>query len=99
MVHGGCVYILTNAHHTTLYIGVTSDLVARLWEHQNKQDSKSFASRYNLNKLVYYEAHSAIQEAIDREKYMKGKMRKWKIELITSFNPEWCDLSEVVKSW
>ena len=99
MVHGGCVYILTNAHHTTLYIGVTSDLLSRLWEHQSNVYPNSFTSRYNLNKLVYYELHPSIQEAIDREKYMKGKVRKWKNELITSFNPNWKDLGDEIKSW
>jgi putative endonuclease len=99
MVHGGCIYILTNTHHTTLYIGVTSDLVSRLWEHQNNTNSKSFTFRYNLTKLVYYEVHSSIQEAIAREKYMKGKVRKWKDDLITSLNPDWKDLSSIINSW
>jgi putative endonuclease len=96
MVHGGSVYILTNKNNTTVYTGVTSDLQARLWEHQHKIDSRSFTSKYNLVKLVYYEHLPSIEEAIDREKYIKGKVRRWKNDLITSRNPEWKDLTAEV---
>lgn len=89
---GGSIYIITNKNNTTLYVGVTSDLQARIWEHQNKVYPKSFSARYNLNKLIYYEHFSSIQEAIDREKYIKGKVRTWKEELIAKKNPEWSDL-------
>lgn len=99
MVRGGCVYILTNTHHTTLYVGVTSDLVSRLAEHLNKKYPKSFTARYNLFKLVYVEIHPSIQEAIQREKYIKGKVRKWKDDLINSFNSEWKDLTDIANSW
>jgi putative endonuclease len=96
MVHGGFIYILTNIHHTTLYVGVTSDLYSRLSEHKAKIYPTSFTSRYNLNKLVYFEVLPSIQEAIAREKYIKGKVRKWKNDLIASSNPEWRDLSDDV---
>ena len=99
MKRGGCVYIMTNKHHTTLYIGVTADLYSRVVEHKEKSDLKSFTARYNLNKLVYYESYSTIEEAIDREKQLKGGSRQKKIDLINRINPEWIDLWEVVKKW
>jgi putative endonuclease len=99
MVKGGIVYILTNIRQTTLYVGVTSDLASRLWEHQNRIYPKSFVCRYKLFKLVYYEVHPSITEAIAREKYIKGKVRQFKLQLINSMNPDWKDLSDVVRSW
>ena len=77
-----------------MYIGVTNDLPTRLWEHRAKQNPNSFTARYNLDKLVYYEGFELIVEAIAREKFMKGKVRQWKIELIESVNPDWSDLTE-----
>ncbi len=99
MKRGGCVYIMTNKHHTTLYTGVTADLFSRIVEHKEKSDPKSFTARYNLNKLVFYESFSSIEEAIDREKQIKGGSRQKKIDLINHMNPEWTDLWEVVKKW
>ena len=99
MVRGGTVYIITNKNRTTLYVGVTSDLVSRIIEHKNKFYPKSFSARYNLSLLIYYENLGSIEEAIDREKYIKGKTRKWKEELIGIINPEWRDLSEEVMQW
>jgi putative endonuclease len=99
MEKGGCVYILTNTHHTTLYIGVTSDLYSRIVEHREKVFPKSFTSRYNLTKLVYYETFHSIEEAIAREKQLKGGSRKMKEKLINEFNSEWKDLFDVVKYW
>ena len=99
MEKGGCVYVITNAHHTTFYIGVTSDLHSRIVEHKEKVFPKSFAARYNLNVLVYYELFHTIEEAIEREKQLKGGSRKTKEELINKFNPEWKDLFDVVKYW
>lgn len=90
------IYILTNKHRTTLYVGVTNDLPTRLWEHRTKQAPSSFSARYNLNELVYYEAFDSIVEAIKREKYIKGKTRKWKEDLIKTINPEWNDLTVVI---
>ena len=88
------VYILTNKNHTTLYVGMTNDLPTRLWEHRTKQYPSSFTARYNISKLIYYEACDSIGEALDREAFMKGKSRKWKEELISLMNRDWRDLSE-----
>jgi len=71
MERGGCIYIMNNKVNTTLYIGVTSDLKSRVWEHKNKVYPNSFTSRYNLFKLVYFEIFSNIEEAIGREKQLK----------------------------
>jgi putative endonuclease len=87
------VYIMTNQWNTVFYIGVTSNLPKRVWEHKNKV-VEGFSKKYNLNKLVYYEVYSHPYEAIDREKKMKSLKRNKKIQLITAFNPEWEDLYE-----
>ena len=99
MIHGGCVYIMTNKHHTTLYIGVTSNLLSRISEHREGVYPKSFTARYNLHKLVYYKSFSSIMEAIDREKQLKGGSRQKKIDLINAMNPIWKDLYEDIKDW
>jgi putative endonuclease len=99
MEKGGAIYILTNKYNTVLYTGVTSDLVSRLIEHREKKYPNSFTEKYNLYKLVYYELFYSIEEAIEREKYIKGKVRKWKITLIESINKEWKDLGEEVLKW
>jgi putative endonuclease len=93
----GFIYILTNKNNTTLYIGVTSTIVARIQGHKNKVNSKSFSARYNLDKLVYYEAFQEIGDAIAREKQLKAGSRTTKIGLIESLNATWCDLFEVVE--
>ena len=93
MERGGAIYILTNKNNTVLYTGVTSDLRKRLYEHRNKIYASSFTTKYNVSKLVYFEVFSLIEEAIAREKQIKGGSRKKKIELIESINPEWKDLS------
>ncbi len=98
MVKGGAVYILTNKNNTTLYTGVTSDLISRISEHQQKVYPKSFTSKYNIYKLVYYEAFHSIEEAITREKQIKAGSRKMKIKLIESTNPQWIDLFEDIQS-
>jgi putative endonuclease len=92
MEKGGCVYIITNKNQTTLYIGVTSDLITRIYEHKNKIYQNSFSYRYNLEILLYYETYSSIDEAIAREKQLKSGSRKQKEELINKINPEWKDL-------
>lgn len=99
MQHGGSTYILTNKHHTVLYIGVTSDLYTRIFEHREKKYPKSFTARYNCNKLVWYERFGSIEEAIAFEKFYKGKTRAFKINLIESNNPHWNDLWEEIKNW
>jgi len=92
MTRGGSVYILTNKTDTTLYIGVTANLSKRIWEHKNRVVD-SFSSKYHVTKLVYYEVFEGIEDAIIREKYLKGKTRAFKINLINSKNPRWKDLS------
>ena len=99
MEKGGCIYIVTNIHHSTLYLGVTSDLHSRIIEHKEKFFPKSFTARYNLHVLVYYELFHTIEEAIEREKQLKGGSRKAKEQLINEFNPAWKDLFDVVKYW
>lgn len=85
------IYILTNNHNTTLYIGVTNNLVRRTFEHKEKLGAE-FTKKYNLTKLVYFEAFSDINYAISREKQLKGGSRQKKIDLINKFNPNWNDL-------
>jgi putative endonuclease len=91
---------MTNKNHTTLYVGVTSDLISRVVEHKENRYPKSFTARYNLHKLVYHESFSTIEEAINREKQLKAGSRQKKLDLIKSMNPRWSDLYEVdVKYW
>ena len=99
MDKGGYVYILTNKHNTTLYTGVTSDLRSRLWEHKTKFYPKSFSARYNLYKLVYFDVYGAIEDAIAMEKYIKGKSRVYKENLIEESNLTWDDLGLEVEEW
>ncbi|WP_417872523.1 GIY-YIG nuclease family protein [Xanthomarina gelatinilytica] len=93
----GFIYILTNKNNTTLYIGVTSDIVTRIKQHKEKQNNKSFTAKYNLDKLVYFEAFQMIGDAIGREKQLKAGNRTKKVSLIERINPEWLDLYEKVK--
>jgi putative endonuclease len=85
------VYILTNKTNNVLYIGVTNDLLRRVCEHKEKV-VRGFTSKYNVNKLVYYEYTDDIWSALEREKQLKNWRRAWKIDLINSFNSEWRDL-------
>ena len=85
------IYIITNYKNTTLYTGVTSNLVKRIWEHKN-EIVEGFSKKYKLHKLVYYEVIDNIETAINREKYIKGKSRQYKINLIESINKEWKEL-------
>jgi len=87
------VYILANKRNGTLYIGVTSDLIKRVWEHKNKLVD-GFSKRYNTNILVYFEQATDARSAITREKQIKTWKREWKLELIEKENPEWQDLYE-----
>jgi putative endonuclease len=89
------VYILTDPKHSTLYTGVTSNLPARIFEHKEKLN-KGFTSKYNVNMLVYYEELADAQQAITREKQIKGGSRQAKIDLIMSINPDWRDLFEQI---
>lgn len=92
MKKGGWIYIMANKNHTTLYVGVTSNLYGRMIQHKEKKYPKSFTARYNINELVYYEFFHSIVEAIAREKQIKGGSRGAKEKLINSLNPEWKDL-------
>ena len=87
------VYILSNKNKSVLYTGVTSHLSQRIYEHKTKANSKSFTAKYNTDSLVYYEAFESIEDAIRREKQIKGGSRKKKVDLIESINPMWLDLS------
>ena len=91
--HNYYVYIMANKNNTVLYTGVCNNLPRRVWEHKHKVDQKSFTSRYNISKLVYYEYFSDINAAIFREKQIKAGSRAKKISLIESMNKEWKDLS------
>jgi putative endonuclease len=85
------VYILASKRNGTLYIGVTSDLVKRVWQHKNDV-VEGFTKKYGVHTLVYYEMHANMAEAIRREKQLKKWNRAWKIELIEKENPQWLDL-------
>ena len=87
------VYILASKRNGTLYIGVTSDLQKRAWEHKNDL-VEGFTKRYGVHRLVYYELHQDMMSAISREKQMKKWNRAWKLELIERQNPGWRDLWE-----
>lgn len=86
-----CVYILTNRRNGTLYIGVTSHLQRRVWEHKSRI-VEGFTKKYSLDKLVWYEVCDSMLVAIGREKSMKYWKRKWKLEVIERLNPHWRDL-------
>ncbi len=86
------VYILANKTNSVVYIGVTGDLMRRLWEHKNDA-LDGFTKRYHVHKLVYYECFAQVQEAIDREKQLKGWRRAKKNDLIESVNPTWEELA------
>jgi putative endonuclease len=88
-----CVYIMTNERNTVLYTGVTSNLNKRVYEHKTKA-VKGFTQKYNITKLVYYEVCAEANEAILREKQIKGGSRRKKIDLINSMNISWKDLAE-----
>ncbi len=88
----GFVYILTNPHNHVLYTGVTSDLTKHIFEHQSKL-VKGFTAKYHCMKLVYYEDCGGIEEAIHREKQIKGGSRAKKVALIEKLNPNWRDLT------
>ena len=86
-----CVYILASKRNGTLYVGVTSDLLKRVWQHKNDV-VEGFTKKYAVHDLVWLEMHEDMQEAITREKNIKAWKRAWKIELIEEANPGWIDL-------
>jgi putative endonuclease len=91
------VYIITNKKNGALYIGVTSDIVKRVWEHKQKFID-GFTKRYNIYKLIYFEQFIESMNAIKREKRLKKYNRQWKIDLIEKRNPQWNDLYEQIIS-
>ena len=95
MAYQPSVYILSNKQNGTLYIGVTSDLVKRVWQHKSKV-CQGFSNKYGLDRLVFYELHSDIKAAIVREKQLKKWRRQWKLSLINEQNPNWVDLWESI---
>ncbi|MGB0720292.1 MAG: GIY-YIG nuclease family protein [Bdellovibrionales bacterium] len=90
------IYILTNKRYGTLYTGLTTDLMKRMYEHKNGL-ADGFTKKYGLKTLVYYEIHEDMQAAAHRERLLKKWKRQWKIELIENSNPNWYDLFEDVK--
>jgi putative endonuclease len=96
-MRGGWTYMMTNRAYGVLYIGVTSDLAARVSQHREGKGS-AFCRRYKLTRLVLAEPHATIQEAIAREKMLKAWQRAWKIELIEATNPGWSDLFETINT-
>ncbi len=90
-----CVYILASSKNGTLYIGVTSDLVKRVWEHKNNV-VPGFTNKYDVHYLVWYEIHEEMESAILREKQLKKWNRKWKLRLIEDANADWSDLFESI---
>ena len=95
MVEASYVYILANEPYGTLYVGVTSDLVKRIWEHRNGF-VEGFTERYDVKRLVWYEQHASMLEAIAREKRIKRWHRNWKVNLIQAMNPNWDDLYDKI---
>ena len=88
-----CVYLLASGRNGTLYVGVTSGLIRRVWEHKNDL-TEGFTKRYRVHTLVWYEVHDNMESAITREKAIKRWRRAWKIKLIESLNGQWQDLYE-----
>ncbi len=89
------VYILASKRNGTLYIGVTSDIVKRVWQHKNNM-VEGFTKRYGVHQLVWYEVHEDMESAIEREKRLKEWKRKWKLELIEKSNLNWHDLYNTI---
>jgi putative endonuclease len=91
------VYILASDKNGTLYIGVTSDIIKRVWQHKEHQaGKKAFTTKYEVTKLVYYEQYGDIYTALNREKRLKRYKRQWKIDLIEKDNPGWRDLYDEI---
>ncbi len=86
-----CVYLLASKRNGTLYTGVTSSLLKRVWEHKNNL-VESFTRKYNVHTLVWYEVHDTMETAIQREKAIKNWKRAWKMKVIEEMNPKWRDL-------
>lgn len=91
----GWVYVMTNRANGTLHAGVTGDLAPRVWEHREGV-AEGFTKKYGLKRLVYFERHDRIEDAIQREKNIKHWPRAWKARLIVRSNPEWLDLYDQI---
>jgi len=94
-MRGGWVYIMSNRPNGTLYVGVTNDLIRRAWEHRSGA-VPGFTKTYGLKRLVYFEQHGIITDAIRREKAIETWLRVWKVRLINASNPSWADLSDTL---
>lgn len=97
MYQCGYFYIMTNAYNTVLYCGATTDLYKRVLEHKNKIFQNSFTLKYNIKRLVYFESFTIAGDAFEREKQVKARSRKKKIDLIIKMNPDWKDLFDLLK--
>ena len=91
MARQPAVYILASRRNGTLYVGVTSDLVKRIWHHRN-MSAEGITSKYSVHRLVYFEAHNTMLDALSREKRLKKWHRSWKLKIIEEQNPQWLDL-------
>ena len=91
MARQPAVYILASRRNGTLYVGVTSDLVKRIWHHRNIS-AEGFTSKYSVHRLVYFESHNTMLDALSREKRLKKWHRSWKLKIIEEQNPQWLDL-------
>ena len=96
MQKGGFVYIITNKNKTVLYVGVTSNLKSRIWEHEHHEFDKSFTNKYNLEFLIYYEWYDNIERAIEREKQLKRWTRDKKEYIINLKNKDWRFLNDEI---
>ena len=92
------VYLLASQRNGTLYVGVTSDLVNRVWQHRT-DEMDGFSKKYNVHLLVWYEQHPSMESAIIREKAIKKWKRAWKVVLIEESNPDWGDLWPMINVW
>ena len=92
------VYLLASQKNGTLYVGVTSDLVNRVWQHRT-DEMDGFSKKYNVHLLVWYEQHPSMESAIIREKAIKKWKRAWKVVLIEESNPDWGDLWPMINGW
>ncbi len=90
-----CVYLLASGKNGTLYVGVTSNLVKRVWEHKEKL-AEGFTKKYRIDRLVWYELHETMESAITREKAIKEWKRLWKLQMIEAMNPDWIDLYDQI---
>ena len=98
MERGGYVYIMSNKYRTVFYVGVTSNLLNRVYEHKN-HINPGFTSKYNCTELIYFECYNRIEEALLREKQLKKWKREWKMRVIKEMNPQLKDLSESIEEY